>query len=84
MTNVIQQVDPQLEVAQQESTSKLESVQPEVKPEPIPVQTKVTFEPEFVQEPLSKTVVHLPEHVDFEFEHSEAVTLPEDDQPVSP
>ena len=45
-------------------------MQPEVNPEPIPVQTEVTSEPEVVQEPLSKTVVHLPEHLDFEFEHS--------------
>ncbi len=53
------QVDPQLEVAQQEITSKLESVQPEVNPEPITVQTEVTFEPKVVQEPLTETVVHL-------------------------
>ena len=85
VTKVVQQqFDPQLEISQQEITSKLESIELEVNPESIPVQTKVISEPKVVQEPLSETIVHLPEHLDFEFEHSEVVTLPEDDQLVTP
>ena len=56
----------------------------EVNPEPITIQTEVTSEPGVVQEPLSRTVILLPKHLDFEFEHSEVVALPEDDQPVTP
>ncbi|MCY6524856.1 hypothetical protein, partial [Actinobacillus pleuropneumoniae] len=70
------QVDPQLEIAQQESTSEFESVQLEVNPETILVQIEATFEPKVVQEPLTETVVHLPKHLDFEVQHSEVVTLP--------
>jgi len=70
------QVDPQLEIAQQESTSEFELVQPEVNLETIQVLTEVISEPEFVQEPLTETVVHLLKHLDFEVEHSEVITLP--------
>jgi len=76
VTEVVQpQVDPQLEIAQQESTSEFESFQPEVNPETIPIQTEVTSEPKVVQEPLTKTFVHLPKHLDFEVEQLEVVTL---------
>lgn len=70
VTEIVQhQVDAQLEVAQQEITFEPELVQLEVNPEPILVQIEVTSKPEVVQEPLCETFVHLPEHLDFEFEH---------------
>lgn len=43
-------------------------------PKLIPVQTKVTFEPRVVQEPPFETEVHLPEHLDFEFQYPVVVT----------
>lgn len=85
VTEVFQQwFHPQLEDSQQEITSKLESVQLQVNPEPIIGQSKVTSEPEVVQETLHEIIVLLPEHLDFKFEHLEVVTLPEDDQSVNP
>ena len=69
-----QQVDIQLETVQPESDSELETAQLGIGPESIPVLTEVTCEPGFVQEPPFETVVHLPEHLDFEFQHSEFVT----------
>eukprot|EP00253_Pinus_taeda_P035045 PITA_35045 len=46
--NFQQEVDPQLEISQQESTSELELVQPKVNLESIPVQIEVTSKPEVV------------------------------------
>lgn len=85
VTEVVQpQVDSQLEISQEKSSFEPQSVQPKVNLESIPVQIEFTSEPEVVQESLTKTIVHLPEHLDFKFEHAEVVTLLEDDQPVTP
>ena len=85
VTEVVQQqVDPQLDVSQQEITSELEQFSKNLIQNLSQFKQKVTSELELVQEPLSKSVVLLPKHLDLEFEHSKVVTLLEDDQLVTP
>jgi len=46
----------------------------EFDPEPIAVEIEDIYEPKVVHEPSLETEVLLPEHLDFDIQHSEVVT----------